>query len=68
MGSLFVYLTLFSAGLIILGALKIVLAVLPYERISRVYFKLKNKIMWGSYLLLLTEGYLEILISAYLNV
>ena len=24
--------------------------------------------MWGSFLLLLTEGYLEILISAYLNI
>ena len=67
MGSLYVYFSLFTSGLVLMGILKIVKSFVPLSIIDKLYLKLKDTIFWGSFLILFTEGYLEILISAYLN-
>jgi len=68
MGSLYIYLQFFVFGLCVMGILKILKHVYPGDmRFRRPYRNLKKILFWGSFLLLFTEGYMEILISAYLN-
>jgi hypothetical protein len=67
MGSLFVYFCAFTVGLALMIILKALNTVFPSEIGSKLYFKLKDTIFWGSFLLLFTESYIEILISGYLN-
>jgi hypothetical protein len=68
MGSLFFYFQLFLFGLFLMFILKLFKLKYPGDmRFLRPYRTLKKILFWGSFLLLFTEGYIEILISAYLN-
>ena len=69
MGSLFIYLQVFVIGLMIMAVLKILKTREPLNmRYLRPYRNLKLILMWGSFLMLFTEGFLEIVISCYLNI
>ena len=68
LGSLFLYMCLFSSGLAIMAVLKILKTICPcIFTIRQLYRKLKKKIFWNGPLITFVTGFLEIILSCYLN-